>query len=97
MKEANNQVLQFALRYLDTAYVNFFKGNTQLPKFNLRKHKNTFIVLQFDKFEDGKIILSEFKDDTKVKSHRGIKKLPKTNKQVGIVLGLKDFVTLLKY
>lgn len=119
LKEVNSQTLQFALRCLDTAYVNFFRGNAQFPKFKSRKHKNTFTVPQFGKLEDGKIILPKFKDGIKVKLHREVKgeigkmsitktptgkyyvsifteqqieELPKTNKQVGIDLGLKDFV-----
>lgn len=119
LKEVNSQTLQFALRSLDTAYVNFFRGNAQFPKFKSRKHKNTFTVPQFGKLEDGKIILPKFKGGIKVKLHReikgevgkmsitktptgkyyvsifteqGIEELPKTNKQVGVDLGLKDFV-----
>lgn len=119
LKEVNSQTLQFALRSLDTAYVIFFRGNAQFPKFKSRKHKNTFTVPQFGKLEDGKIILPKFKGGIKVKLHREVKgeigkmsitktprgkyyvsifteqqieNLPKTNKQVGVDLGLKDFV-----
>ena len=73
LKEVNSQTLQFALRCLDTAYVNFFRGNAQFPKFKSRKHKNTFTVPQFGKLEDGKIILPKFKGGIKVKLHREVK------------------------
>jgi len=119
LKEVNSQTLQFALRSLDTAYVNFFRGNAQFPKFKSRKHKNTFTVPQFGKLEHGKIILPKFKGGIKVKLHREVKgevgkmnitktptgkyyvsifteqeieQLPKTDKAIGIDLGLKDFV-----
>ncbi len=119
LKEVNSQTLQFALRSLDTAYVNFFRGNAQFPKFKSRKHKNTFTVPQFGKIEDDRIVLPKFKDGIKVKLHREVKgeigkisitktptgkyyvsifteqevvDLTKTNRQVGIDLGLKDFV-----
>ena len=119
LKEVNSQTLQFALRSLDTAFLNFFRGNAQFPKFKSRKHKNTFTVPQFGKLEDGKIIIPKFKDGIKVKLHREVngeigkmsitktptgkyyvsifteqevEKLPKTNKQVGIDLGLKAFL-----
>ncbi len=119
LKEVNSQTLQFALRSLDTAFLNFFRGNAQFPKFKSKKHKNTFTIPQFGKLEDGKIIIPKFKDGIKVKLHREVKgkigkmnitktptgkyfvsifteqqieELPKTNKQVGIDLGLKDFV-----
>jgi putative transposase len=73
LKEVNSQTLQFALRSLDTAYVNFFRGNTQFPRFKSRKHKNTFTVPQFGKLEDGEIILPKFKGGIKVKLHRQVK------------------------
>ena len=119
LKEVNSQTLQFALRSLDTAFLNFFRGNAQFPKFKSRKHKNTFTIPQFGKLENNKIIIPKFKDGIKVKLHREVKgkigkmnitktptgkyyvsifteqeveELLKTNKQVGIDLGLKDFV-----
>lgn len=119
LKEVNSQTLQFALRSLDTAYLNFFRGNAQFPKFKSRKHKNTFTVPQFGTLTDNKIYIPKFKEGIKVKLHREvegkigkmnitktptgkyyvsifteqqIEELPKTNKQVGIDLGLKDFV-----
>lgn len=119
LKEANSQTLQFALKSLDSAYTNFFRGNAKFPRFKSRKHKNTFTIPQFGKLEAGKIIIPKFKVGIKVKLHREVngkigkmniaktptgkyyvsifteqevKELPKTNKQVGIDLGLKDFV-----
>jgi putative transposase len=119
LKDVNSQTLQFALRSLDTAFLNFFRGNAQFPKFKSRKHKNTFTIPQFGTIEDGEINIPKFKDGIKVKLHREVKgkvgkmvitktptgkyyvsifteqeirELPKTNKQVGIDLGLKDFV-----
>lgn len=119
LKEVNSQTLQFALRSLDTAFLNFFRGNAQFPKFKSRKYKNTFTIPQFGTIEEGKIHIPKFKGGIKVKLHRevdgkigkmSITKTPtgkyyvsifteqeiddlqKTNKQVGIDLGLKDFV-----
>lgn len=119
LKEVNSQTLQFALRSLDTAFLNFFRGNAQFPKFKSRKHKNTFTIPQFGTLTNNKISIPKFKEGIKVKLHREVKgkigkmsitktptgkyyvsifteqqieELPKTNKQVGIDLGLKDFV-----
>ena len=119
LKEVNSQTLQFALRSLDTAFLNFFRGNSQFPKFKSRKHKNTFTIPQFGVLTDTKISIPKFKEGIKIKLHREVKgkigkmnitktatgkyyisifteqevkELPKTNKQVGIDLGLKDFV-----
>lgn len=118
LKEVNSQTLQFALRSLDTAYVNFFRGNAKFPRFKSRKHKNTFTVPQHTKVVDGRIYAPKFKSGIKVNIHREIKgkvgkftisKTPtgkyfvsilteqeytpskKTNKSIGIDLGLKDF------
>lgn len=119
LKEVNSQTLQFALRSLDTAFLNFFRGNAQFPKFKSRKHKNTFTIPQFGSISDGLLYIPKFKDGIKLKLHREIvgktgkmsitktptgkyyvsifteqiiDELPKTGKQVGIDLGLKDFV-----
>ena len=118
LKEVNSQTLQFVLRSLDTAFLNFFRGNTQFPKFKSKKHKNTFTIPQFGTIEEGRINIPKFKDGIKVKLHREVRgkigkmtitktptgkyyvsifteqvieELPKSNKQVGIDLGLKDF------
>jgi len=118
LKEVNSQTLQFALRSLDTAFLNFFRGNAQFPKFKSRKHKNSFTVPQNGCVSNGLLYISKFKEGIKVKLHREVKgkigkmtisktatgkyyvsifteqeieELPKTNKQVGVDLGLKDF------
>lgn len=118
LKEVNSQTLQFALRSLDTAYVNFFRGNVKFPRFKSRKNKNKFTVPQHTKVVDGRIYAPKFKSGIKVNIHREIKgevgkftisKTPtgkyfvsilteqeytpskKTNKSIGIDLGLKDF------
>lgn len=118
LKEVNSQTLQFALRSLDTAYVNFFRGNAKFPRFKSRKNKNTFTIPQHTKVVDSRIYAPKFKSGIKVNIHREIKgevgkftisKTPtgkyfvsilteqeytpskKTNKSIGIDLGLKDF------
>lgn len=119
LKEVNSQTLQFALRSLDTAFLNFFRGNAQFPKFKSRKHKNAFTIPQFGTVSNGMLHIPKFKAGIKIKLHRElvgkigkmsisktptgkyyvsifteqvIDELPKTGKQVGIDLGLKDFV-----
>jgi len=73
LKEVNSQTLQFALRSLDTAFLNFFRGNAQFPKFKSRKHKNTFTIPQFGTLADNKISIPKFKEGIKVKLHREVK------------------------
>lgn len=119
LKEVNSQTLQFALKSLDSAYTNFFRGNAKFPRFKSRRNKNSFTVPQSGKIIDGKLSIPKFKDGIKIKLHREVlgtigkmsitktptgkyyvsifteqqvEELPKTNKRVGIDLGLKDFV-----
>ena len=73
LKEVNSQSLQFALRCLDTAYVNFFRGNAKFPQFKSRKKKNTFTVPQFAKLEDDRFYAPKFKEGIKVNVHREVK------------------------
>ena len=69
----NSQSLQFALRCLDTAYVNFFRGNAKFPRFKSRKKKNSFTVPQFAKLEGGRFFAPKFKEGIKVNVHREVK------------------------
>jgi putative transposase len=46
LNEVNSQALQVALRNLDTAYENFFKGRAEFPKFKRRRGKQSFGVPQ---------------------------------------------------
>ncbi len=73
LKEVNSQTLQFALRSLDTAYLNFFRGNAKFPKFKSKKKKNSFTVPQHTKLEDGRIYVPKFKEGVKVIVHREVK------------------------
>lgn len=72
LKEVNSQTLQFALRCLESAYLNFFRGKAEFPRFKSKKNKNTFTVPQFVKFEDDKLFLPKFKDGIKVNVHRKV-------------------------
>jgi putative transposase len=46
LKEVNSQSLCSALRHLDKAFVNFFKGRAEFPRFKSKKGKNSFTVPQ---------------------------------------------------
>lgn len=61
LKEINSQTLQHALRHLDTAYVNFFKGRTKFPRFHSKKHGGSFAIPQHFKIEDNRIFIPKFK------------------------------------
>jgi putative transposase len=73
LKEVNSQSLQFALRCLDTAYVNFFRGNARFPQFKSKKKRNSFTVPQFGKLQDGKFYAPKFKEGIKVNVHREVR------------------------
>lgn len=61
LKEINSQTLQHALRHLETAYVNFFKGRTRFPRFHSKKHGGSFAVPQHFKVEGNRIFIPKFK------------------------------------
>ena len=61
LKEINSQTLQHALRHLETAYVNFFKGRTRFPRFHSKKHGGSFAVPQYFKVEGNRIFIPKFK------------------------------------
>lgn len=72
LKEVNSQTLQFALKSLDSAYTNFFRGNAKFPRFKSRRNKNSFTVPQNVKINDGKLDIPKFKEGIKIKIHREI-------------------------
>jgi putative transposase len=72
LKEVNSQTLQFSLRCLDTAYVNFFQGNAKFPKFKSKHNKNTFTVPQFVTVVNSRLFIPKFKNGIKINLHRAI-------------------------
>ena len=72
LKEVNSQTLQFALKSLDSAYTNFFRGNAKFPRFKSRRNKNSFAVPQSGKIVDGKLNIPKFKNGIKIKLHREV-------------------------
>ena len=73
LKEVNSQTLQRALRNLDAAFVNFFRGNARFPHFKSKRGKNSFTVPQFVEVVDSKVYFPKFKDGIKLIEHRDIK------------------------
>ena len=119
LKEINSQTLQHALRHLETAYVNFFRGNAKFPNFKSKKARNSFSVPQFVELKEGKVYFPKFKEGIKMRQHRPLhgkiksatisltttgkyyvsllteqmyEPMTKTGKNVGVDLGIKDFV-----
>ena len=73
LKEVNSQSLQSALRCLETAYVNFYRGHAKFPRFKSKKKKNSFTIPQFAKLENGRFYAPKFKKGIKVNIHREVK------------------------
>ena len=71
--EVNAQSLQMALRNLDTAFKNFFRGNANFPNFKSRKYKQSFQCPQSVRVERYKLYLPKFKEGIKIVLHRPIK------------------------
>ena len=61
LNEINSQTLQSALSNLESAYVNFFSGKSQFPRFKKKKQKNSFCVPQFVKIDGNRIIIPKLK------------------------------------
>lgn len=72
LKEVNSQSLQFALKCLDTAYANFFRGNANLPKFKSKKTKNAFTVPQFATLKENRLYIPKFNEGIRIIVHREI-------------------------
>ena len=78
LSEINSQTLQHALRHLETAYVNFFRGNAKFPSFKSKKAKNSFTVPQHCTISGNRIYIPKFKEGIKVKEHRKVKGIVKS-------------------
>ena len=78
LNEINAQSLQSALRNLDTAFKNFFRGNAKFPNFKSRKSKQSFQCPQNVCVIKNKLYLPKFKEGIKIILHRPIKGLVKT-------------------
>ena len=80
LKLVNSQSLQMALRNLDNAFTNFFKGRGDYPNFRKKANGGSFQVPangQVD-FEKGTISLPKFKAGIKAVLHRRFKGTVKT-------------------
>lgn len=78
LSEINSQTLQHALRHLETAYVNFFRGTAKFPVFKSKKAKNSFSIPQNCTISDGRIYIPKFKEGIKVREHRKVKGIVKS-------------------
>jgi putative transposase len=74
LKEVNSQSLQVALMNLDAAYLRFFKGQNNFPKFKSKSRgKQSFNVPQNVKIEGDKLIIPKFKKGIDIVLHRPTK------------------------
>ena len=73
LKEVNAQTLQFAIRSLETAYINFFHKRAKFPNFKSKHSKNSFTVPQSASVADGRLFIRKFKEGIKCRVHREIK------------------------
>ncbi len=73
LKEVNSQSLQHALKTLDRAYQNFFKGLAGYPNFKSKRNKQSFHVPQNITFSNSRLIIPKFREGIKVIEHRRLK------------------------
>jgi len=64
LNEVNSQSLQWALRFLDIAFRNFFRGQTNFPNFKKKSNNQSFKVPVNSTFKlkNNKIIIPKFKE-----------------------------------
>ena len=64
LNEVNSQSLQWSLRFLDIAFRNFFKGQTNFPNFKKKSNNQSFKVPVNSTFklEKNKIIIPKFRE-----------------------------------
>ena len=94
LKEINSQTLQHALRHLETAYVNFFKGRTRFPRFHSKKHGGSFAVPQHFKVEGNRIFIPKFKGGYQVRQESGCSGRVR-NMTVSVTPGGKYYVCIM--
>ena len=75
LKEVNSQMLQQTLRYLENAYLSFFRGHNQFPRFKSKKSKNSFTIPQHIKVNDNILYIPKFKEGIKINIHRELRQL----------------------
>jgi len=71
LQDVNSQSLQFALRNLERAYVNFFEHRTKFPKFKKKRNRQSFTVPQHFSVTDNLLSIPKCKD-IEIKLHRCI-------------------------
>lgn len=74
LRDINSQSLQVALMNLDAAYLCFFKGQNNFPKFKSKnRSRQSFNVPQNVKLVDNRLVIPKFKKGIKIIIHRKIK------------------------
>ena len=73
LKEVNAQSLQFSIRCLEVAYVNFFKKRAKFPNFKSKRSNNSFTAPQAAFIADNRLFIPKFKEGIKCRIHREIK------------------------
>lgn len=95
LKEINAQTLQSALRNLETAYTNFFRGNARFPRFKAKKNGGSFHIPQSCSIGNGKIYIPKFKDGIKIVEHRPFKGSEVRNMTISVTPSGKYYVSIL--
>lgn len=70
LKEVNSQVLQQALKNLETSYGNFFRKKSKFPKFKSKSNHQSFRVPQHISLKDDRLHIPKFKDGISIILHR---------------------------
>jgi len=72
LKTINSQILQTSLKNLDSAYLNFFNGNSNIPKFHSKKTNEYIKIPQGFYIKEQKLQIPKLKSKIKINFHRPI-------------------------
>lgn len=70
LKEINAQSLQQSIKHLNNAFINFYNGKRDFPKFKKKNSKQSFNIPQKIKISNGKLIIPKFTEGISIIKHR---------------------------
>jgi putative transposase len=70
LKEVNSQSILQSLKYLDSAYIKFFKKKAMFPQFKSKRDKQSFAIPQSFKVKENKLFIPKLKSGIEIVLHR---------------------------
>ena len=73
LKEINAQSLQVSLLNLDNAFIKFYKGQADFPKFKKKSNRQSFNIPQDVRIKNNKLLIPKFREGIDIILHRVFK------------------------